>query len=177
MRLRQLCHHARQTPNAVSTLLDRRLREKERKQAEKEARALRKAAAGGAKNTLDTFINRVTYKVGGAGLWAPALMSWVAMKLWQGRCPFDANKLWTSVCCTIPHLTQYQLYHVQPAIHADQQAKVAVGVKDTASDRPPIGHASPQKKQRTPTKPVSLLESLLHNSNLHLCELSAEACP
>ena len=41
-----------------------RLREKERKQAEKEARALRKAAVGGTKNTLDSFINRVKYKVG-----------------------------------------------------------------------------------------------------------------
>lgn len=58
--------------------------------------------------------------------------------------------------------------HLQPAIHTEQQAKVAVGVKDTSSDRPPIGAASPQKKQCTPTKPVSLLESLLHSCNLLL---------
>jgi hypothetical protein len=61
--LRQFCHYVRQTPDAVSILFVRRLREKERKQAEKEARAVRKTAAGGAKNTLDSFINRVTYKV------------------------------------------------------------------------------------------------------------------
>ena len=57
-----------------------RLREKERKQAEKEARALRKAAAGGAKNTLDSFINRVKYKVGYGGWWAPASKSVTAVR-------------------------------------------------------------------------------------------------
>lgn len=41
----------------------RRLREKERKQAEKEARAARKAAAAEKTGTLDSFINRVKYKV------------------------------------------------------------------------------------------------------------------
>ena len=51
-----------------------------------------------------------------------------------------------------------------------------MGVKDTASDRPPIGVASPQKKQRTPTKPVDC-KPLVHICSLHLCERSIEALP
>jgi hypothetical protein len=42
---------------------DHRLQDKARKQADKEARAVRKAAAGKSNSTLDSFINRVKYKV------------------------------------------------------------------------------------------------------------------
>jgi hypothetical protein len=38
----------------------------------------------------------------------------------------------------------------------EQKPQATVGVKDGTADRPPIGAASPQKKQRTPTKPVNL---------------------
>lgn len=84
------------------TVHEHKQREKLRKQAEKGARAARKAAAGEQRSTLDGFISRVKYK-------PPA----------------------------------------EPA-----QPRIVAGDKDSAGGRPPAEAASPQKKQRTPTKPA-----------------------
>ena len=107
--LRCLFHRVRQMPDAVPTLFVRRLREKERKQAEKEARAVRKAAASGAKNTLDSFINRVTYKVVYAAVWAPALYRgrWTGVELWHGRFPSAASRLRSDTVTLVPCAASY----------------------------------------------------------------------
>jgi hypothetical protein len=85
--------------------------------------------------------------------------SWMGETVRQGCYPSGASKSLAVNRCAAPHVIQCSLCHVQPASHTEQQAKVAVGVKDAASDRPPIGAASPQKKQRTPTKLVHLWAS------------------